>query len=125
MEFFVVALLSFLFGFAVGGAVKGLTQAMAFYEIMKKLGVTEQQLRDLAEKEGIEPQAESRDRSTDRPVIEVRLEQHNGQIYAYRRDNSQFLGQGTDRDTLIQHLDQTFARGARLIVREDEGAALL
>ena len=67
----------------------------------------------------IQSQAPQRD-----SIVEVKLEQHGGQIYAFRKDNDQFLGQGVDRDTLIARLNQTMKPCTVNVARED-GAELL
>jgi hypothetical protein len=52
------------------------------------------------------------------------LERHQGVIYAYRKDTQQFLGQGTDQDSLISSIAHRMT-GVRLIIREADGAELL
>lgn len=123
MEYIIVAVAAFIVGYMIGGAIRGAMQAMAFKNILQDLGVTTEQLLKL--KDRIDRQGPSPDLDVTENVIEVRLEQHGNQIYAYRKDTEQFLGQGTDREALIQHLNLTFARGARLIVREADGAHLV
>lgn len=102
--------------------------ALSFREILRDLGVTESQLRRLAEKNSIKiPTENPRDAITGEITvtpIEIRLEQHHGQIYAYRLDTDQFLGQGPDRDALIQRLTENLTN-VRLIVAEENGADLL
>ena len=118
----ILLFIGFCLGYVLGSFWTMIRQAQAFKNILNDLGVTTEQLlklRDKIEAEE-EPQADPRGN-----VIEVKLEQHQGMIYAYRKDNNQFLAQGTDRDTLIQHLTQTFAQGARLIIREEDGADLV
>lgn len=123
METIIIAVVAFVFGWVAGGLVTTIKQAQAFQQILKDLGVTTEQL--LALKRRIDqPRTEPEDQPAQ--TLEIRLEQHAGQIYAYRKDNSQFLAQGTDRDELIEHLKITFANGgAHLIIREADGAALV
>lgn len=97
--------------------------ALSFREILKDLGVTEQQLRELAARNDLElPKKHSEEDTLTR--IEVRIEEHNGCLYAYRLDNNQFLGQGTDRDQLLSRLKETLSN-VKLIITEEHGAALL
>ena len=122
MEMIILAVTAFVFGWVAGALITTIKQAQAFKSILQDLGVTTEQLlalkRKIDSKE--EPQAESREN-----IVEIVLEQHNDIIYAYRKSDSQFLAQGQDRDALIQHLNHTFARGARLIIREQDGAHLV
>ena len=42
--------------------------------------------------------------ATGKPLIRVKLEQHQGVIFAYREDDSTFIGQGTDQDSVIKSI---------------------
>ena len=121
----IIALVAFVVGWSLGSAWTAIRQAQAFRNILKDLGVTTEQLlalKDRIEDSNPEIQPEPAPPGTE---IEVTLEQHNDVIYAYRKSDSQFLAQGTDRDQLIEHLKITFANGARLIIREEDGAHLV
>lgn len=102
--------------------------ALSFREILRDLGVTEQQLRALAAKNDIELSPENpRDSITGEVTvtpIEIRIEEHNGCLYAYRLDNNLFLGQGPDRDQLIDRLKENLTN-VRLIIAEEHGAGLI
>jgi len=96
-----------------------------FREILRELGITEQQLKDLMLRQqqqlaGLTPQ----EPTADLTVVEVRLEQMGDVLYAYRKSDHQFLGQGRDRDSLIQRLNQNLTPCKVVIDRED-GADLL
>jgi hypothetical protein len=96
-----------------------------FREILKELGVTEQQLKDLMLRQqqqlaSLTPQ----EHAADLDVVEVRLEQEGNQIYAYRKDDSTFLGQGRDRDSLIERLNQNLTP-CRVVIDLEDGADLL
>lgn len=122
METIILVATAFAAGWVLGAFVTAVRQAQAFKSILKDLGVSTEQLLKL--KDRIDQEDDAPDAAREN-VVEVKLEQHQGMIYAFRKDNDQFLGQGTDRDTLIQHLDRTFARGARIIIREEDGAELV
>ncbi len=92
-------------------------------ELLKELNVTEAQLRKVAEKNGIklpEPRVDSDEDELEE--IHIKLEQHQGQIYAFRIDNDGFLGQGSDRESLFAAL-RSRMDNVRLIV--DEGSDLI
>lgn len=85
------------------------------FAIMKDMGITEQQLKDQMKKYGHEVDDDAaKDELT---TIEVTLEQHQGQIYAFRKDNLAFLGQGRDRDSLIDDLKGKM-NNVRLVIVE-------
>ncbi len=102
--------------------------AISFREILRDLGVTEQQLRTLAAKNDIQiPTENPKDSITGEITltpIEIRLEKIGDQIFAYRLDTDQFLGQGSDREALIQRLTENLTN-VRLIVAQEDGADLL
>jgi hypothetical protein len=108
----------FAVAFYLGHKLSSLWQQWTFARILDDLGVKPHQIKALLDEDTA---AESDELAR----LEVRVEQHQGVLYAYRKDNQLFLAQGTDADALIKHLDLTFARGARLIVQEADGAELL
>ena len=42
------------------------------------------------------------------PVIRLRLEQHQGILFAYREDDSSFVGQGSSQEDLIKSIAHRF-----------------
>ncbi len=109
-------ILALLVGIWIGKTVTNALNQMAFGRILQELGVTEQQLRKLKDQVQEDPSED------DLEEIHIKLEQHQGQIYAFRVDNDGFLGQGTDRESLIHHLQQRMTN-VRLII--DEGRELI
>ena len=96
-----------------------------FREILRELGITERQLQELMQRQqrqlaGLTPQ----ELTADLTVVEVRLEQEGNQIYAYRKDDSTFLGQGHDRDSLIERLTQNLTP-CRVVIDLEDGGDLL
>jgi hypothetical protein len=53
------------------------------------------------------------------PVIKIKLEQHQGTLFAYRADTDEFVGQGTDRDTLATSIAHRF-KGVRVEILNGE-----
>lgn len=117
----------FVIGFALGHKLATLFHVAAFKKILEELGVSNDQLRKLGERAARElgqefPVSTAGSTEDGLTEIHIKLEQHQGQIYAFRADTDEFLGQGQDRDSLIQHLKQRM-NNVRLIV--DEGGDLL
>jgi len=101
--------------------------ALSFREILRDLGVTEQQLRKLARDNDIDLTTENPQNAAEEPTLtpmEIKIEEVQGMLYAYRLDNNQFLGQGVDRDQLIDRLKENLTN-VRLIISEDNGSRLL
>ena len=122
IETSILVVLAFALGWWLGSKITAHLMALSFRQLLDDLGVTNQQLRKLAQEVGMDVPDITAEPAVE---IEIRLEQELNQIYAYRKDTQQFLGQGSDAQALIDHLNHTFANGARLIVSDSDGAELL
>jgi hypothetical protein len=126
MEILIVVIVAFAFGWYAGSWVTTHLMALSFRQILTDLGVKNSQLRQLAENIGVElpdVNENTADGNTLTP-LEVTIEQHQGVLYAYRKDNQQFLGQGTDREGLIDSISKRMT-DVRLIIDTADGADLL
>jgi hypothetical protein len=126
MELLIAVIIAFAAGWYAGSWVTTHLLALSFRQILNDLGVKNEQLRQLATDVGVElpdVNANAADGDALTPV-EVTIEQHQGVLYAYRKDNQQFLGQGTDRAGLIDSISQRMT-DVRLIIDQADGADLL
>jgi sulfur carrier protein ThiS len=119
IEFIIVFALGWIIGWKINDAVR----TAAVKALLKELGVTDQDLRAAAARNGI-ILPDAPDTAADTTVVEVRLEQDGNQIYAYRKSDDTFLGQGTDRDSLIDRLNQNM-KPCRVLIDKEDGADLL
>lgn len=103
-----------ILGIAIGWRLNATFARMTMFAILKDLGVTESQLKAQMRKYEGDTDPEPQDELT---TIEVKLEQHQGLIYAFRTDTDTFLGQGRDRDTLIEDLKGKM-NNVRLVIVE-------
>jgi len=122
-------IVAFALGWFIGGKLTAAWMRLTFREILKDLGVTDQQLKKMAQDNGIILPSDAADPEPETETakltpIEIRIEEHQGVLYAYRLDNDQFLGQGPDKEALIQRLTQNLTN-VRLIVAEEHGAKLI
>ena len=96
-----------------------------FSEMLDRLDVSEDQLKamvkKMAEEVGLELTPQEQD-AVKGNEIQIRIEQDGAQLYAYRKDTSEFIGQGTDREALLVRLTQQFPSGARLMLTDEDGA---
>lgn len=132
MELFIIFISAVVIGFAWGWRTASRMHMQGFSHILKSLNISNDELirsirktagpELLAQLDLIEQQAQTEIHTE--AVVEVKLEQHGSQIYAYRKDTDQFLGQGTDRDSLIARLNQTM-RPCRVLIAKEDGAELL
>jgi len=121
IEFLIV----FAVGFWLGSVVRGAWMALSFREILKDLGITEQQLRALAEKNEIQlPEIKSDDKESQLPVLEVRVEQTDLGLFAYRKRDSLFLARGADREELMKNLVNNLTN-VRVVIAKEDGAELI
>lgn len=93
-----------------------------FRDILEKLNVTESDMRSMMDdlREDL-----PEDHSDAMPRMEVKVEQHAGQLFLYRTDTMEFLGQGTDREELLQSLVDRFQKDFKIVLSDEESAELL
>ena len=126
MELLIAILIAFAAGWYAGSWITTHLLALSFRQILTDLGVKNEQLRKLAQDVGVELPAVNQNTADGDQLtpLEVVLEQHQGVLYAYRKDNQQFLGQGTDRAGLIESISKRMDN-VRLIIDQQDGADLL
>lgn len=116
-------ILFFAAGFYIGWKLNDYIRTTATMILFKELGIKEKDLRDLAQKNGLElPEDNSEDSEDDLEEIHIKVEQHGTEIYAFRVDNDEFIAQGKDRESLVNRIAQRYSN-VRMIV--DEGKELL
>jgi hypothetical protein len=126
IEISILVVIAFAFGWYAGSKITEHLLALSFRQILTDLGVKNEQLRKLATDVGVEL-PDVNDDTVDGVALtplEIRLEQHQGVIYAYRKSDSQFLGQGTDQQGLIDSISKRMDN-VRLIIDQADGADLL
>jgi hypothetical protein len=107
----------FAVAFYLGHKLSSLWQQWTFARILDDLGVKPERLKALIDEDAA---AESDGLAR----LEVRVEQHQGVLFAYRTDTEEFLGQGTDKQTLVDSIARRL-RDVRLVIHEGQGAELL
>ncbi len=125
MELIIVSVIAFW----LGARFRAVFDRILFREILKDLGITEQQLKNLArDKQALidDPESTSMEPAAAAPEdhIEIRVEQHQGQLYAFRVDDDRFLGQGATPDDLIARIAETY-KNTKFTVAKDQGAELM
>jgi hypothetical protein len=124
MEDFIIFTVVFVFGYWLGQTVTRIVMGLTFQDILKDLGVTNQQLRRLVEPAELPDVNQNTADGTQLTPLEIVLEQDKGVLYAYRKDTRQFLGQGTDQDLLIEGIARRMTN-VRLIIDSKDAADLL
>jgi hypothetical protein len=96
----VVVLMSL--GFIIGAWISSIFYRSVIREFLKELGYdTPEKLRELHDRIADRLTADNSAAVDGDPVIKIRLEQHQGVIFAYREDDSTFIGQGNTREDLL------------------------
>jgi hypothetical protein len=124
MDNLIALIVIFAFGWYIGSKVQFWLDQITFKHILDDLGVTNKQLTSLISQDDIPDVNENAADGNQLTPLEITLEQHQGVIYAYRKDNQQFLGQGTDQQGLIDSISKRMT-DVRLIIDSADGADLL
>ena len=96
-----------------------------FRQLLRALKITEQDLlRAMVKIQSKEWQLDDVEGAKDSTVVDVKLEQVGTEIFAYRKSDNQFLGQGQDSQTLIERLNQNLTP-CKVVVAQEDGADLL
>ena len=120
MEFDTLAfLIGCLVGVFVGWKINDRLHTSLTTDLLKAVGVGEIQLRRAIEN------LQSEVAEDELPRVEVRIEEVDGGLYAYRIDTQEFLGQGTDQTTLIDRIKELNKTNFILVISQSNGADLL
>jgi len=120
LEFIGWIILAFVVGYWCGSKATALLHTAATRFLLDELKIKPQQLK--AVHDGVAQRLADLD--SDREVIDVRLEQHQGVIFAYRSDDGLFLGQGTNQEDLVKSIMGRLSN-CTVRIQEDQGAELL
>lgn len=118
MDYFIIAAIAFYLGYKLNEKIMWFT----FGKMMKEAGITNKQLDQFINHWA--PGLNDEVKSLSESAIEIRLEQHNNILYAYRKDNEEFLGQGPDQETLFKIITDRF-QNHKFVVHSADGAELL
>ena len=107
MESLILICVIFSLGWWLGSAITGHMQREAFKQILLDLNIDPKDIIRAARK-GAPPEMleqldmiESQVDAAGLEHIEIKVEQHSNTLYAFRKDNDQFIGQGSSKDELI------------------------
>ena len=115
--------LSFIIVFACGAYIGYKLNEMLMVHIFRKMledaGITDAQLNQFANhwraKLGTE------DESVTLEDVEVKIEKHNDQLYAFKLENNEFIAQGKTKEDLLKAIEQRMTN-VKLIISPEHGA---
>jgi hypothetical protein len=112
-------------GILIGWQASSRVHLDGFRQLLRALKITEQDLlRAMVKIQSSEWQLNDDEGTKDSTVVDVKLEQVGTEIFAYRKSDNQFLGQGQDSQTLIERLNQNLTP-CKVVVAQEDGADLL
>ncbi len=101
--------------FVIGWVLGNWSAIKTFSHMLHRLGVTSDQLKNL-NTDRAEPNSE---------VVEIKIEQIGGSLYAYTADTDSFLAQGSTAEDLVKGILQRLPVGARVICSREQGGDLI
>lgn len=116
-----IYIIIFAAGFYVGYKVNDYFTRMAVHSMLEDMGITPEQMKQIERKAIAAAAAEDEDGL---PIMEIRIEEHSGMLYAFRKDNDEFLGQGATKEALIDRLGEKL-RQVKLSIAQADGAAFI
>lgn len=123
LEYLIIAVIAFLIGYKVSEIM----HVLSFKNILKDLGVSEQELRrlhtKLAQDHGVEdlPDSDAAAAREGKTVVEIKIEQLQGQLFAYELTKDTFIAQGRDGDELLQRILDKYPTNVRVICDRAHG----
>ncbi len=119
MELIIIAVVAFYFGFKIAEIV----HVSSFKKILNDLKISEQQLRDLVQKNGLDLDDAPEESPAAR--VEIKIEQHLDQLYVYELGSDRFVAQGKTSDEIMQRIIDSYPKGTRVICTTENGGLIL
>lgn len=107
----------FLLGMLLGWATNNLWNKWLFEQLLTRLNITDNDLNKLTK----QLEQETQEPGDHLPELEIRVEQVNGELYAYSLEDQRFIAQGRDREQLLENLVRNLDQ-VRVICHESNGA---
>jgi hypothetical protein len=123
METIILAAFAFIVGYSLGTKLTRAVLHRVFGEILSELNISQEQLQRFADKHDLKlVPVEVNEDGEEEVIVEVVIEEHNGHLYAFRKEDNKFLGQGSDREALLERLKEEFTGTVKMVVKEADGA---
>ena len=125
MDTILFLIVIFVAGFFVGFKVQEKIMFYTMAEMFKKAGITNKELDKFIGHWAEDMQDEAVEKDEEGyEIVNIKVEKHGEVLYAFRKDNDQFLGQGDSKESLIKRLGEK-AVGVRMVIDEGDGAELI
>lgn len=91
-------------------------------DLMHRVGVTPEKLEEVMK--DLQKEITQEETPTRLPEVDIKVEQHGEQLFVYRKDTMEFLGQGKNYQELLKILQSKF-QNVKFSVSKEDGADLL
>lgn len=98
---------------------------MSFKALLEDLDIGSKELREMARKNNIQLPDDGEDETTITTNVEVKVEQHQGQLYCFEIENDRFVTQAASPEELIEKLFAAYPKGTKINCEETNGGELL
>lgn len=98
---------------------------MSFKALLEDLDIGSKELREMARKNNIQLPDDDEDETTITTNVEVKVEQHQGQLYCFEIENDRFVTQAASPEELIEKLFAAYPKGTKINCEETNGGELL
>lgn len=119
MDDVLLLILMFAAGAFVGYKLNEFLMVHVFRKMLEDAGITDAQLNQFADHWRAELGTEEHLTN-----VEVRIEQVNDQLYAFRVENDEFIAQGKTKEDLLTAIEQRMTN-VKLIITAEHGAELV
>jgi hypothetical protein len=120
MEYIIVASVAFYLGWKICETI----QAMAFKQILEDLKVSDETMMKMARDAGVDV-SKYEDAKSPTITIELKVEQHGDQLYAYETEKDTFVAQSKSADDLLDRIMKKYPTGTKIVIDRDHGGDLV
>jgi hypothetical protein len=117
----IMGIICFIGGCWLGFKANDIIMRFTFKKMIEEAGLTDKDLNKFIDHYRGEMEL---DFEEELPVINIKVEKHNNELYAFRKDNDQFLGQGSNVESLIERMGEKL-RNVRLVITPEDGGELV
>lgn len=125
MEYFIIAIIAFI----VGWKISEIIHVISFKNILEDLKVNKDDLVKLQQRmireHGLDPDKHAAAVSDGKTVIDIKVEEHQGQLFAYTVNQNQFIAQGQTSDELLERILDKYPTNVRVICDVAHGGELI
>ena len=128
MEYFIITVVAF----ALGWKISEIFHVISFKKILEDLNVNGEDLKKLHNKiardQGLAelyPSKNAAAESDGKTVVDIKVEQLQGQLYAYEVDRDTFIAQGQTSDELLERILDRYPANHRIICDRSNGGDLI